>query len=477
MDKNQQRILVKDGVSFVMPFILITSCFALWGFANDITNPMVEAFSKIFRMNTAEGALVQTAFYGGYFAMAYPAAIFIRRFSYKAGVLLGLGLYAVGALAFFPAKMYGAFGGFLLAYFILTCGLSFLETSCNPYILSMGPEETATRRLNLAQSFNPMGSLCGMATAMICIQAQLNPASTAQRATWDMNTFNQVKNSDLSILIAPYLWIGVVILIMFFIILFCKMPKNGDKNTSINFIPTLKRIFSLKRYREGVFAQFCYVGAQIMCWTFIIQYGKFLLLKDPTVMDSALLHGSMNVMHLLDANTYNEIISSPAMTEGHAAVLSQMVNIIAMICFCSSRFVCTFFLRYINAGRLLMLLAILACLLTCGVIGFTDVKGFYCLVGVSACMSLMFPTIYGIALEGLGDDAKFGAAGLIMAILGGSVLTPVQGAIMDMGDANGMLGMLPAVNISFILPMVCFIVVAIYGLRTMNRRKLAPQTV
>jgi FHS family L-fucose permease-like MFS transporter len=341
----------------------------------------------------------------------------------------------------------------------------------------MGPEETATRRLNLAQSFNPMGSLCGMATAMICIQAQLNPASTAQRATWDMNTFNQVKNSDLSILIAPYLWIGVVILIMFFIILFCKMPKNGDKNTSINFIPTLKRIFSLKRYREGVFAQFCYVGAQIMCWTFIIQYGKFLLLKDPTVMDSALLHGSMNVMHLLDANTYNEIISSPAMTEGHAAVLSQMVNIIAMICFCSSRFVCTFFLRYINAGRLLMLLAILACLLTCGVIGFTDVKGFYCLVGVSACMSLMFPTIYGIALEGLGDDAKFGAAGLIMAILGGSVLTPVQGAIMDMGDANGMLGMLPAVNISFILPMVCFIVVAIYGLRTMNRRKLAPQTV
>jgi MFS transporter, FHS family, L-fucose permease len=470
MKNSKSSIFIKDGISYVLPFILITSCFALWGFANDITNPMVKAFSKIFRMSTAEGALVQTAFYGGYFAMAFPAAIFIRRFSYKSGVLLGLALYAIGALLFFPAKEMGYFGGFLIAYFILTCGLSFLETSCNPYILSMGTEETATRRLNLAQSFNPMGSLCGMATAMVCIQAQLNPASTVERAKWGMEKFNQVKDSDLSILIGPYLWIGVIIFAMFLIILFAKMPKNGDKNKTIDFIPTLKRIFSVSRYREGVFAQFCYVGAQIMCWTFIIQYGTPLLLKHPEALNSVLLKGSLGVMSLLDVNTYNAITTHIAqfgtITEQQAEVLSQMINIIAMIFFCCSRFICTFFLRFINAGKLLYILAIAAGCFTCGVIFFQDVRGLYSLVLVSACMSLMFPTIYGIALKGMGDDAKFGAAGLIMAILGGSVLTPVQGKIMDMGDAQGMLGALPSVNISFILPLICFLVIIVFGYRT-----------
>ena len=236
---NNKSILHKDGISYVVPFILITSCFALWGFANDITNPMVKAFSKIFRMSATDGALVQVAFYGGYFAMAFPAAMFIRRFSYKAGVMLGLGLYAFGAFLFFPAKMTGEYYTFLLAYFILTCGLSFLETSCNPYILTMGPEESATRRLNLAQSFNPMGSLLGMFVAMNFIQARLNPLDTAGRAKLNAAEFEAVKEQDLSVLIAPYLAIGAVILAMLLVIWFMKMPKNGDKGKSINFVPTL----------------------------------------------------------------------------------------------------------------------------------------------------------------------------------------------------------------------------------------------
>ena len=204
--KKKESILMKDGVNYLVPFILITSCFALWGFANDITNPMVKAFSKIFRMSSTDGALVQVAFYGGYFAMAFPAAIFIRRFSYKAGVLLGLGLYAFGAFLFYPAKMMGEYYPFLLAYFILTCGLSFLETSSNPYILSMGTEETATRRLNLAQSFNPMGSLLGMYVAMNFIQAKLNPLDTAGRANLSDNEFEAIKEYDLSVLINPAEW-------------------------------------------------------------------------------------------------------------------------------------------------------------------------------------------------------------------------------------------------------------------------------
>lgn len=434
MKQKKESILTKDGVSFVLPFILITSCFALWGFANDITNPMVKAFSKIFRMSATDGALVQVAFYGGYFAMAFPAAMFIRRYSYKAGILVGLGLYALGTFLFYPAKMTGEYYPFLIAYFILTCGLSFLETSSNPYILSMGTEATATRRLNLAQSFNPMGSLLGMYVAMNFIQARLNPLDTAARAKLSEGEFEAVKNYDLSILIGPYLAIGIVILVMFFIILIARMPKNGDKNHDINFMPTIRRIIRMPHYREGVIAQFFYVGVQIMCWTFIIQYGT-------------------------------RILMAMGMEERAAEVTSQEYNIIAMVIFCCSRFICTFILRYLNAGQLLMILAIAGGLLTCGVIALQNIYGLYCLVAVSACMSLMFPTIYGIALNGLGDDAKFGAAGLIMAILGGSVLPPVQAMIIDMKTVCG----IPAVNASFILPFVCFVIIAIYGCRTMWR--------
>ena len=235
--------------SYLIPFILVTFCFALWGFANDITNPMVKAFSKIFRMSVTDGALVQMAFYGGYFCMALPAAIFIRKSSYKAGVLMGLGLYAAGALLFFPSKSIGLYGCFLIAYFIMTCGLSFLETSCNPYILSMGEPETATRRLNLAQCFNPCGSIIGMFVAMNFIQAKLNPASSDERALMDESQFNALKDADLGVLVNPYIAIGIVIVIMFLVILFTKMPKNGDQNHDINFMPTLKRIFALPRYR------------------------------------------------------------------------------------------------------------------------------------------------------------------------------------------------------------------------------------
>ena len=433
---KRDTLISKDGMSYLVPFVLVTSCFALWGFANDITNPMVKAFSKIFRMSVTDGALVQVAFYGGYFAMAFPAAMFIRKYSYKAGVLMGLGLYAVGALLFLPASWTGMYYPFLVAYFILTCGLSFLETSCNPYILSMGPEETSTRRLNMAQCFNPMGSLCGMYVAMNFIQARLNPASTQERARLSDEAFAAMRDSDLSVLIAPYLAIGIVIALMFALIWFAKMPHNADQNHDVHPLTTLRRILRIDYYREGVIAQFFYVGVQIMCWTFIIQYGTRVLMGE-------------------------------GMTEQEAEVTSQEYNIVAMVIFVSSRFICTYFLKYVNAGMMLAVLAVVGALLTLGVIFIDGRLGLYCLVAISACMSLMFPTIYGIALQGLGDDAKFGAAGLIMAILGGSVLPPLQAGIIDQQEVLGM----PAVNASFVLPLVCFLVIIIYGYRTWVRTK------
>ena len=428
MENRKFRVLESH---YLVPFILITSCFAFWGFANDITNPMVKAFAKIFLMSPVQGSLVQVAFYGGYFAMAYPAAIFIRRFTYKSGILVGLGLYATGALLFIPASAIGFYAPFLIAYFIMTCGLSFLETSANPYILSMGAEESSTQRLNLAQSFNPVGSIIGMWVAGAFILARINPMDTGERALLGEQEFEAVKMTDLAIVRSPYVAIGVVIVVMFIIIAIVRMPKNADQNHTINFFPTLKRIFSIPRYREGVVAQFFYVGAQIMCWTFIIHYGT-------------------------------RYFMSQGMGEQHAEVLSNQYNRVAMGLFIVARFISTLLMRFVKPGRLLMFFAIGGFALVTGVIAFQGLFGLYCLVAVSFCMSLMFPTIYGIALRGLGEDAKFGAAGLIMAILGGSVMPPLQGAIIKQGTLFSM----PAENISFILPLICFVVVAIYGYRT-----------
>ncbi|MBO7323957.1 MAG: L-fucose:H+ symporter permease [Bacteroidales bacterium] len=410
----------------LIPFILVTSLFSLWGFANDITNPMVRAFSKVLLMSNFEGSLVQFAFYGGYFAMAFVAAYFIKKFSYKTGILLGLALYAIGAFMFYPSSLGHAFWPFLVSYFILTCGLSFLETSANPYILSLGDEATATRRLNLAQAFNPMGSLLGMFTAQNFILARLNNASYEEREALravDPEAFELIRQSDLAVIRNPYVIIGAVVFVFFLIFLLTKMPKAQSKEDDFNIKDTFSRLLKNKRYYEGVIAQFFYVGVQIMCWTFIIHYAEIEL--------------------------------------GIPNDTAQLYNIVAMSIFCLSRFICTYLLKYVRPGVLLKSLAFGGIVLVLGTIFLKGMIGLYCLVGISAGMSLMFPTIYGIALDGIGKDAEFGAAGLIMAILGGSVMPPLQALMIDQDAILGLSG----VRFSFILPLICFIVIAIYGHR------------
>ena len=429
--KKSRLLVTREGVSYVLPFIVVTCCFALWGFANDITNPMVKAFSKIFRMSVTDGALVQVAFYGGYFCMALPAAMFIRRHSFKSGIVMGLALYALGVLLFIPARAMGSFWPFLVAYFILTCGLSFLETTSNPYILLMGDHETATRRLNLAQSFNPIGSLAGMFVAMNFIQARLSPLDTAQRAQLDDAQFQALKQSDLSVLVQPYAMLSIVIILLLIVLLAVKIPvvHQAACEARVPLVAAVKRLWANRPYRNGVLAQFFYVGAQITCWTFIIQYGT-------------------------------RIFMAEGMNEQAAEVLSQRYNIVAMVIFCTMRFVNIYLMKYFKPGRLLGLFAALAILLLLGVIFVGGRTGMCCLVAVSACMSLMFPTIYGLALGGVGEDAEVGSAGLIMAILGGSVLPALQAMIIDAG-----VQVLPAVNLSFVVPLACFLVVMFYGLR------------
>lgn len=436
---TKNGLLLKDGVSYVLPFMLITTCFALWGFANDVTTPMVKAFSKIFRMSVTEGALVPVAFYLGYFVMAFPAALFIQRYSFKQGVLIGLALYATGALLFFPAQQMGMFAPFLLAYFVMTCGLSFLETSCNPYVYCMGSEETATRRLNLAQAFNPLGVLAGSYVAMHYIQARMSPITSNERLALSDEQFETVKQHDLSVLIQPYVYIGLFIIVLILLIWLTKMPKISGTSSKKPLRESLSELLHMKNYREGVIAQFFYIGAQVMCWTFIIQYGT-------------------------------RVFVSEGMDERAAEILSQQYNIAALVLFTVFRFICTYFLKYVAPGRLLTILAVIGGVAVLGVMLFTNVNGMYCLVLVSACMSLMFPTIYGIALRGVGEsNVKVASAGLIMAILGGSVFPPLQASIIDLKWS--FLG-LPSTNVSFIVPLLCFAVVAWYGHRAYVRHEI-----
>ena len=412
---------------YLVPFIIITSLFALWGFANDITNPMVAAFQTIMEISNARAALVQFAFYGGYATMAIPAALFVKRYSYKKGILIGLVLYATGALLFYPAAKFEVFGFFLLSLYILTFGLAFLETTANPYILFMGEEKTATRRLNLAQAFNPMGSLLGMAVASKYILASLHSDIRDHAGNLVFPALGEAEKAairahDLAIIRNPYVILGLVVLIMLIIIAVTKMPKRKNADHEIHAMDIFRRLVKNPVYREGVLAQVFYVAAQIMCWTFIIQYADRLGIPKET---------------------------------------AQNYNIVAMGVFLSGRFISTFLMKYINSRKLLMIFALGGITTMAGTIFLQGMGGLYCLIATSAFMSLMFPTIYGIALEGIGEDATLGAAGLVMAIVGGALMPPIQGAIIDQGSVLGM----PAVNFSFILPLISFIVIALFGYR------------
>ena len=422
-DVDGSRSVVSAGV--MIPFILVTFCFALWGFANDITNPLVKGFGTIFNQGAFISSFVQFCFYGGYCFMAIPAAIFIMRFSYKSGILVGLLLYMLGGLLFIPASNIGLFWPFCAAFFIMTCGLSFLETSANPYIMAMGNEATATRRLNLAQSFNPLGSIIGILVGRWFIMSKITPMSGEERAALPIEEFNAIKMTDLAVVRGPYVAIGVVLAIMFCLILFWKMPRNQDTfDGKLDISGTFKRLMGNSRYVESVIAQLFYVGAQIAVWTYIVHYGT-------------------------------DVYKATGMEEVAASAAATDYALYSIILFAVSRFICTFLLKYLNAGVLLAVLATVAiglCSIAIFAGGFT---GLFALVAVSGCMSLMFPTIYGVGLQGLREDSKLAAAGLVMAIAGGSIAPMVQGAIID---AKG-------VNFSYIVPLVCFAVVVIFGLR------------
>ncbi|MCK0525277.1 MULTISPECIES: L-fucose:H+ symporter permease [unclassified Anaerobiospirillum] len=410
-------------------FFMLVSCFVLWGLLNNITDNLVPAFGKIFMMSAVDSSLVQIAFYGAYACLAIPAALIIKKYSFRHGVLIGLGFYIIGALGYIPAAIFQVYDIFLVSIFILAGGLSVLETTCNPYVIALGSEETAIRRINFAQAFNPVGSIMGLFLAKFVILAHLNPATYEERLEMSASELSSIRVGELFWVCVPYVGL-IAIALVIWAFFFRQKSDLKDSGNDINFMGSLSNLMSNKRYVFGVISQFFYVGMQIAVWTWMIKY----------------------IMALTD------------MVE-HEAV---DFYIYAVFMFVGARWVCTWLMKYIHAPRLMAAVAAAGMAVTLGTIYLPSGVSIICLMLISACMSLMFPTIYGIALRGLGDDVKLGAAGLIMAIIGGAVITPIMGSFIDNSTlafmVPGFSGEEAAVRSSYFTAFVCMAVIFVYAL-------------
>jgi MFS transporter, FHS family, L-fucose permease len=423
-EPRDQRLLAKPRLVYpglTVPFILLVLCFAAWGSAANLTDVLVGVFRHIFTMSNFQSALVQFAYYGAYFSLAIPAAFINKRFGYKAGVLTGLGLAALGGFLFIPASNVLAYGFFLIALFVLAAGLSILETSANPFVIAMGPEESATQRLNLAQAFNPVGANIGVLLGAVLILPNITPPEA--KPTMTAEQLRQAQERDLSLVLGPYVGIACVLVLIWLLIAFRKMATPAEQT---EFEVEMRRgafgrLWHNGHYRYGVAAQFFNVGAQVCAWSFTIQYAE-------------------------------DVVGVPKTYSGFYLLAS-------LILFLVSRFIMTYLLGIFRPTKLLFAMGVLGVVLALIGVLSPNMVGLIAVVGISLSLSLMFPTIYGVALQGLGEDTKFGAAGLVMAILGGALLTPIHGLLMDE------LGAAPA----FLVPGICLAFVAgyaLYDLRT-----------
>ena len=410
-------------------FIMLVSCFVVWGMLNNMNDTLVPAFGKIFMMNSVNSSIIQVAFYSAYALLAIPAALIIKKWSYRTGILIGLGLFIIGALGYVPASIAQNYNIFVVSIFILASGLSMLETTCNPFVLALGSEETSVRRLNYAQAFNPVGSFAGLIVAKFVILGNLNPATYEERINMPIDQVKSIRNTELLWLCVPYMVLIVVAAFIWFTF-FKNKNDIKDSDEKINFKKSISFLLSNKRYVFGVITQFFYVGMQVAVWTWMTKYTMTLLGVD-------------------EAKAVEPFI-------------------IATVLFILMRWICTGLMKTILPAKLMALMSIFGIIFTLGSIYLPARVSIICLMAISGCMSLMFPTIYGIALKGLGDEAKLGAAGLIMAILGGAVFPTFMGKLIDLGTLSALTpmysGIEAAVRSCYFAPIICLIIVLAYSI-------------
>ncbi len=453
----------------VWPFILLTSLFFAWAIPNNLTDTMLAAFKRIMSLTDSKTAWIQVACYlFGYGGFAIPAALFIKKYTYKSGVMLGLGMYATGAFLFYPATLMAgtsvsiSFLMFLLALVVLFAGLSILETSANSYVYAIGPEQTGTQRLNFAQSFNPFGAITGVILSQVFVLSQLSTLSAEERNALPPAELVLIQGSELNAVTKTYLGLGFVMVAILVAIHFTRMPnaKEGDKGLDLK--RTFGRLVKNRNYIWGVVAQFFYVGAQIAVWSFIIRYAMNQLQFDAIVSGlgknaspDAIISALRN-REPLAAGFYNfsESLGIKAFLPRTAEQAGATYYILSLILFVIGRFTFTGLMNYIKPRKLLLLLSVVAFICSLVTIYGDGVYGIYSLVGISGCMSLMFPTIYGLGIAGLGDDTKIGGAGMIMAIAGAAVLTQVQGIVSDQAGS---------IRFAYWVPAAAFMVIAFYA--------------
>ncbi|HBE43708.1 MAG TPA: L-fucose:H+ symporter permease [Bacteroidales bacterium] len=462
----KDRIIPKG---IVWPFILLTSLFFAWGVPNNLTDTMLAAFKRIMSLSDSKTAWIQVACYlFGYGCFAIPGALFIKRYTYKAGVMLGLGLYASGAFLFYPAMLLSeggvglGFMMFLFAIIVLFAGLSVLETSANSYVCAIGPESTATQRLNFSQSFNPFGAITGVIISQVFVLSQLNTMSAAERAALAPEELTRIQGTELTAVTTTYITVGLVMVVLLMMILFTRMPKMKEEDRKLDFAGTFRRLMKNRNYVWGVIAQFFYVGAQIAVWSFIIRYVMQQLSLDQVVAGLGAKPSTSEIIAALrniepvGAGFYRLIdaIGLDALLPRTAEQAGATYYIMSLILFVIGRFTCTGLMRFIKPRNLLTGLSILALVLTVIAIYNNSSAGIYALMGISGCMSLMFPTIYSLGIRGLGDDTKIGGAGMIMAIAGAAVLTQIQGIVSDQAGS---------IKLAYWVPAFAFMVISFYG--------------
>ena len=413
-------------VGHLLPFVLVTALFFLWGIPNNLNDVLIRQFMKSFAISRFQAGLVQSAFYMGYFLLAMPAALMMRRVGYKAGFVTGLCLYALGTFLFWPAALIGRYEFFLLALFVIASGLSFLETASNPFIAQLGDPESSERRLNFSQAFNPLGSITGVliGTVFIFSGVELTPQEVAARKA--QGIYEAYLRTETLRVVKPYLVIGVIALIWAVLILRTKFPSiQSEHENSGGDHGHFRDLFGYPHFLLAVLAQFLYVGAQVGTWSYFIQYVQ-------------------------------EYAHQPEKVAGYFLTGT-------LAAFGVGRFASAYLMRFIAPNKLMAAYsAANIALVAVGVLR-PGWAGLWCLFLTSFFMSLMFPTIFALGLKGLGPNTKIGGSLLVMAIVGGAVLTPLMGLISEKSGS---------IALAYSVPLFTYVYIALYSLLGSKQRVL-----
>lgn len=417
MENHHKSSTALFNKKYLLPFFLVSALFLFWGIPSNMNDILIKQFMKSFELSRLQAGLIQSAFYMGYFLLAIPAGLLMRRFGYKAGLVTGLMLFAAGAILFWPAAVIGKFGMFLFALFVIASGASFLETGANPFIATLGDPESSERRLNFSQAFNPLGAISGVGIGTVFILSGIEHSPDKIELMKEAGTYESYLHSETLRVIVPYVVLGCIVFLWGLFILATRFPEpHPDDILAKNNKGKVGHLLKYPHFYKGVLAQFCYVGAQVGTWSFFIQY-------------------------IQDYTGEHEKLAGYLLTGTLGA-------------FAIGRFSATWLMKFLQPARLMGIYGGINITLVLIAVLFPGWIGVWSIFLTSFFMSLMFPTIFALGIKGLGENTKLGGSLMVMAIIGGAVFTPVMGLIADKRGSMAL---------AMVLPLICYVVVTWYA--------------